>query len=391
MTSNYLENGRYRLVEQFKTNYVPAEGLYPDLKDPIPLYEIVKAQAIQKNKIVLIKGTFDRATVVRDFALEQAAQLESAKHPNLLNYIDHFQENPSWGPSNMIFLVTEYAEGGTLRELIDHTKQAKPKARPENNRRGFSHEELEPENVFLCKDKICVKLGNLGSTSDLPASIYDPNEFVKLPYETPEQIRGDQNSKKKKSSDIYRFGMILQEMITGRHAFFYQYGNNTVDELRDSILNGTRDNCRLARGPDIDDFKDFLKIVDKCLNEDPIMRPSSDELALDLSFAEYIDQLKRQKDVTAADLMKNKNIIPAALKNRIAPRKQQLRQFGLSDKHFEIFEKLKVEGWFDENDPFDGRPKIHKREKLIPMALDGGLQKFNLKKCCKIFFLFKRR
>ena len=79
MTSNYLENGRYRLVEQFKTNYVPPEGLYPILQDPIPLYEVVKAQAIQKNKIVLIKGTFDRAPVVRDFALDQAAQLESAR------------------------------------------------------------------------------------------------------------------------------------------------------------------------------------------------------------------------------------------------------------------------------------------------------------------------
>ena len=79
MTSNYLENGRYRLVEQFKTKNVPEEGLYPTLKDPIPLYEVVKAQAIQKNKIVLIKGTFDRAPVVRDFALDQAAQLENAR------------------------------------------------------------------------------------------------------------------------------------------------------------------------------------------------------------------------------------------------------------------------------------------------------------------------
>jgi hypothetical protein len=120
------------------------------------------------------------------------------------------------------------------------------------------------------------------------------------------------------------------------------------------------------------------------------MRPSADELALDLSFAEYIDQLKRQKNLTAADLMRNKNIIPAALRNRIAPRKQQLRQFGLSAKHFEIFEKLNVEGWFDEDDPFDGRPKIHKREKLIPMALDGGLLKFNLKKCCKNFIYAKK-
>lgn len=71
----------------------------------------------------------------------------------------------------MIFLVTEYAEGGTLRELIDHTKQANRKLDLKTigliaaqiimalefcHSRGFSHEELEPENVFLCKDKICV-------------------------------------------------------------------------------------------------------------------------------------------------------------------------------------------------------------------------------------------
>ena len=94
-----------------------------------------------------------------------------SEHPNLLNYIDHFQENPSWGPSNMIFLVTEYAEGGTLRELIDQTKQANRKLDLKTigliaaqiimalefcHSRGFSHEELEPENVYLCKDKICV-------------------------------------------------------------------------------------------------------------------------------------------------------------------------------------------------------------------------------------------
>ena len=71
----------------------------------------------------------------------------------------------------MIFLVTEYAQGGTLRELIDQTKQANRKLDLKTigliaaqiimalefcHSRGFSHEELEPENVFLCKEKICV-------------------------------------------------------------------------------------------------------------------------------------------------------------------------------------------------------------------------------------------
>ena len=71
----------------------------------------------------------------------------------------------------MIFLVTEYAEGGTLRELIDNTKQANRKLDLKTigliaaqiimalefcHSRGFSHEELEPGNVYLCKDKICV-------------------------------------------------------------------------------------------------------------------------------------------------------------------------------------------------------------------------------------------
>ena len=80
-----------------------------------------------------------------------------------------------------------------------------------------------------------MKLGNLGSTSHLPASIYNPDEFVKIPYETPEQIRGDSLSKKNQSSDIFTFGLILQELITLRHAFYYQYGENTVNELREFL------------------------------------------------------------------------------------------------------------------------------------------------------------
>ena len=78
MSSCFLENGRYRLVEKFKTREVPNIGLYPQFDNPIPLFETVKAQAIQKNKFVMIKGTFDRGQVVKDFALEQAAQLQNA-------------------------------------------------------------------------------------------------------------------------------------------------------------------------------------------------------------------------------------------------------------------------------------------------------------------------
>ena len=142
---------------------------------------------------------------------------------------------------------------------------------------------------------------------------------------------------------------------------------------------GSRDNVRVGRGADVDDFKDLLKVAEKCLNEDPILRPTAGDLASDPSFAEYIDQLKRKTTITAADLLRNENIIPAAIRNRIAPRKPPIRNFGLQDKHFKIFQKLKAEGWFTDTDKFDGRPTIHKREKLIPMVLEGGLQKFNLK------------
>jgi eukaryotic-like serine/threonine-protein kinase len=152
--------------------------------------------------------------------------LAALNHPNICSVYDV-------GPN---YLVMELVEGQTLRE---HLRSALPVPRTiaiarqvlealgTAHRAGVLHRDLKPENVMLRADGY-VKVLDFGLARWLQATrqpqvehttvfITQPGQVIGTPaYMSPEQI---EEKSVDAQSDLFSFGILLYEMVTGRHPF----------------------------------------------------------------------------------------------------------------------------------------------------------------------------
>ncbi len=198
--------------------------------------EVYKARDTRLGREVAIKvlpGEF-AADPDRLRRFEQEARAVAAlSHPNILDVHDVGTHEGS------PYLVTELLEGETLRDRLHsgglpvrkavdtaiHIAQGLAAA----HEKGIVHRDLKPANVFITKDGH-VKILDFGIAKLLPKCEQaersvaptelegtDPGIVMGTAgYMSPEQVRGLQVDHR---SDIFSFGCVLYEMVTGRRAF----------------------------------------------------------------------------------------------------------------------------------------------------------------------------
>jgi eukaryotic-like serine/threonine-protein kinase len=130
---------------------------------------------------------------------------------------------------NCAYLVMEWAEGHTLRELLQQQgklSQGRAIAIARKicivldyiHERGVAHLDLKPENVILdANDE--VKLIDFGAACEFRARrsfLAAPRPSVTPDYTAPELLKGKKGNER---SDIYSLGLILYEMLTGELPF----------------------------------------------------------------------------------------------------------------------------------------------------------------------------
>jgi Tol biopolymer transport system component len=222
---------------------------------------------------------------------EQEAQAAGAlNHPNIL-VIFHIGMH-----EGAPYIVSELLEGETLRErmagaalpqrkAIDYALQT-AHGLAAAHEKGIIHRDLKPENLFVTKDgrvKILdfglAKLMGVGdgtqSQTEVPTRRVDTDPGVvmgTIGYMSPEQLRGRPTDHR---SDIFSFGAILYEMLSGKRAF---RGESTADTMSAILredppdLSSTNKNIAPA----------LERVVNHCLEKNPEERFHS---ARDLAFA----------------------------------------------------------------------------------------------------------
>jgi serine/threonine protein kinase len=177
----------------------------------------------------------------------EARAASSLNHPHILVVHDFgdFNGRP--------FIVSEFVEGQTLRELITAapipvkdavgiaTQVASALAAA--HARGIVHRDIKPENVILRPDGY-VKVLDFGLARQMSSDEAEatagtqPGMLVgTLHYMSPEQSRGEPAHQ---PSDVFSLGLVLFEMITGRHAF---HADSSI-----AILHGIQSNAPAASG-----------------------------------------------------------------------------------------------------------------------------------------------
>jgi serine/threonine-protein kinase len=216
---------------------------------------------------------------------QEARALAALSHPNLLAIHDF------GNVSGTVYAVTELLEGSTLRERLLTADLGLPRALDwaaqiaqglaAAHERGVVHRDLKPENLFVTRDGL-VKILDFGlaqrevhETQKGPAvtALTHPGTVVGTPgYLAPEQARGLPADHR---SDIFAFGAVLYELITGKRAFS---AGDSLEALT-AVLH--------EQPPPIADSgrrvpNEVEEIVRHCLEKDPAERFNS---ARDLVFA----------------------------------------------------------------------------------------------------------
>ena len=175
---------------------------------------------VREVAVKIIHPHLSQDPVFRDKFFREARMLAKVNHANLVNIFDQGDDNGN------AFIVLELVQGITLRDAIKdlgalHTTQvlqvskAMLSALAQAHSSGVVHRDLKPENVLLSDDGR-IKVTDFGLARELSANTDTGSLVGTVAYLAPEVIR---RGKAETPSDIYSFGIMLFEMLTGQQPF----------------------------------------------------------------------------------------------------------------------------------------------------------------------------
>ena len=224
----------------------------------------------------------------RERFAREARAVAALSHPNIVALFDVGEEG------GVFYAVSEFLEGQTLRDRLSEGPLALrrtldiavqvARGLAAAHEKGICHRDIKPENLFLTRDgqvKILdFGLARLDTGFAGPVDLESPTVSKTAPgrllgtvgYMSPEQARGRAADTR---SDIFSFGAVLYEMVSGRRAFS---GESAVETLGAILKNDPVPLEELAPGapPALD------RLVMRCLEKDAAARFQS---ARDLAFS----------------------------------------------------------------------------------------------------------
>ena len=175
-----------------------------------------------------------------------------------------------------LFVVMPVLRGETLRHLIDVGRLSLgdvltiatqvADALDYSHAKGVIHRDIKPENVMVGRERgqLRARVMDFGLARDPLAhrSITQSGGIIgTLTYMSPEQIQAKPIDHR---SDLYSFGAVLYECLSGHPPFAGPVHQLIVDIARDTPV---------PLGARIDVDPDLQTLVDRCLSKDPAQRP----------------------------------------------------------------------------------------------------------------------
>jgi hypothetical protein len=270
--------------------------------------EVYKARDTRLNRFVALKVWSPAMSADPEFRrrfLQEAQAASALNHPNIITIYDIVHDGDAR------YMVIEFVDGKTLLELIP--KEGLPVARVLQyatqisealcaaHAAGIIHRDLKPANIMVTGSGL-VKLLDFGlakrfdwtpsdNSGNTATAIHTPLTVQgaimgTVNYMSPEQAEGKSLDAR---SDIFSFGAVLYEMLTGRSAF---PGGSVISTLS-AVL---RDDVQPITGLTSGVPKQLEHVVLRCLMKDPGRRfQSMQEVRAELT------ALKQQADSRTPD------------------------------------------------------------------------------------------
>ncbi|MEU8788079.1 Stk1 family PASTA domain-containing Ser/Thr kinase [Streptomyces sp. NPDC048643] len=250
--------------------------------------EVYLAHDTRLGRTVAVKTL--RADLARDPSFQarfrrEAQSAASLNHPAIVavydtgeDYIDN---------TSIPYIVMEYVDGSTLRELLHSGRRLLPERSMEmtigilqaleySHRAGIVHRDIKPANVMLTRNGqvkvmdfgIARAMGDSGMTMTQTAAVIGTAQYL-----SPEQAKGEQVDAR---SDLYSTGCLLYELLTVRPPFV---GDSPVAVAYQHV----REEPQAPSVFDPEITPEMDAIVLKALVKDPDYRyQSADEMRADI-------------------------------------------------------------------------------------------------------------
>jgi beta-lactam-binding protein with PASTA domain/tRNA A-37 threonylcarbamoyl transferase component Bud32 len=193
--------------------------------------EVYRARDIRLDRVVAVKTL--REDLARDQTFQarfrrEAQSAASLNHPSIVAVYDTGED--ASGASHVPYIVMEYVDGRTLRDLLRDDRRLLPERALEitdgvlraldySHRNGIVHRDIKPGNVMLTRngDVKVMDFGIARAVSDAQATMTQTAQVIgTAQYLSPEQARGERVDAR---SDLYSAGCLLYELLTGRPPF----------------------------------------------------------------------------------------------------------------------------------------------------------------------------
>jgi Tol biopolymer transport system component/predicted Ser/Thr protein kinase len=261
--------------------------------------EVYKARDTRLNRVVAIKVSNEQFSERFE---REAHAVAALNHSNVCTLHDV-------GPN---YLVMEYIDGTPLKGPLPLQEALKYAAQicdalDAAHRKGITHRDLKPANILVTKTGIklldfgLAKIGrgnNPPSDATLTMALTGKNEIVgTLYYMSPEQLQSQATGQEIDArSDIFSFGLVLYEMLTGKRAF---QGSSPATVIA-AIMERPAPSIGDVAPPALD------RVLKKCLEKDPENRwQNARDLKTEL---EWIAQAPSDVNIAAGSAARYDNL-----------------------------------------------------------------------------------
>src|SRR5271155_381640 len=190
-----------------------------------------RARDIRLDRIVGVKTLRDDLARDQTFQARFRREAQSAaslNHPSIVAVYDTGEDDD--GPSHVPYIVMEFVDGRTIRDLLRDDRRLLPERALEitdgvlraldySHRNGIVHRDIKPGNVMLNRQGE-IKVMDFGiarAVADTQATMTQTAQVIgTAQYLSPEQARGERVDAR---SDLYSTGCLLYELLTGRPPF----------------------------------------------------------------------------------------------------------------------------------------------------------------------------